>query len=530
MVLEVASVVIIGIDLGTTFSAVATMGPTGRPITVRNQLGESTTPSVVYFESASSVLVGTAAQNLAVVDQDNTVALIKRQMGTECELRFHGVPHTPESVSALILRSLVQDASACLRETGPVRAVITVPAYFGIREREATFQAARLAGIEVLELLSEPVAAALHYGTSGLSDADGGAVLVYDLGGGTFDTTVLRIDASGIGVVATDGDSQLGGADWDERIADFLIDSFSRAVDGGVDIDEDDMFPQQVLVLAETTKRALSTATTRPVHLRCAGRAATVRFDRATLEAICADLVDRTMTIVARTLESAAAKGVRRIDEVVLVGGSTRMPAIAAAVVERLQITPRLVEPDLAVAFGAAVRAHQLADEESRASLRRAGGTMATIADRPTASVVPRSFGVLVEDSNDPSAQRQFIQHIVHRNEPLPASATAVFCTIVPGQDRIRVQVFEQGGDVPSEEVMDNRRVLDGELRAPHGLPAGARIAITLRLSTDGRLSVAARDETSGATLNLQAYVDGVVDVSETRRMAESLTRLTIRQ
>jgi molecular chaperone DnaK (HSP70) len=519
--------VIVGIDLGTTYSMVATIGEHGRPVALANELGDATTPSAVYFESASSVLVGSTAITAAVADPDNVVTLIKRQMGTECELRCHGVAHTPESVSALILRAVVDSAAARLADGGPVRAVITVPAYFGIREREATYQAARLAGIDVLELLAEPVAAALHYGTSALSASDSADVLVYDLGGGTFDTTVLRVDAAGINVVATDGDSELGGADWDARVADHLTRRFADTT--GVDVDDDDLFPQQATFQAEAVKRALSTATVRDVRLRSGTTTATVELDRDTLERVTADLVDRTLAIVARTLDDARDRGVRSIDEVILVGGSTRMPAIAKAVASRFGIRPRLLEPDFAVAFGAAVRAHQLAGGRARASLRHAGGAMARIADAPTASVVPRSFGVLVEDSYDPAAERRFVQHIVHRNAPLPARGTAVFATIVPGQDRVRVQVYEQAGDVPSDELTDNRRVLDGELRLPPGLPAGSRVEIRLEVSADGLLTVTATGE-NGRTLALRAYVDGVVDAAETARLAASLTGLTVRQ
>ncbi|MGH3625556.1 MAG: Hsp70 family protein, partial [Sciscionella sp.] len=400
---ELDPVLIIGIDLGTTFSAVATMGEHGRAVALPNRLDEPVTPSVVYFESRSCVFVGSAARNAATMDPDNAVALIKRRMGTEFGLLFHGVRHTPESVSALILRSLVDDARAQLGADGPVRAVITVPAYFGIREREATFQAARLADIEVLELLSEPVAAALHYGAlhHGVSVHAGGAVLVYDLGGGTFDTTVLRVDADGARVVAADGDSRLGGADWDERITDFLLESFAKAVDS-VDPYEDETFLQDVRLVAETAKRELSSKTSRPVVLRCGGTSATVPFDRTTLEGIGADLVGRSMAIVARVLESAVAKGVRRVDQVVLVGGSTKMPAIAAAVAAELRLTPTLVEPDFAVVLGAAIRAHQLAGDGSRTRLGA------------TRSVVPRSFGILVDDSHDPGAARQVVVHTVH--------------------------------------------------------------------------------------------------------------------
>ncbi|MGH3533133.1 MAG: Hsp70 family protein [Pseudonocardiaceae bacterium] len=520
--------VILGIDLGTTFSAIATVGADGRPVTVPNSLGEPTTPSVVHFESASSVLVGTAARDAATVDPDNTVALIKRQMGGEFELLFHGVRHTPESVSALILRSLVDDAATALGQDGPVRAVITVPAYFGIREREATYQAAHLAGIEVLELLSEPVAAALHYGTTERFGGDGGAVLVYDLGGGTFDTTVLRVSRGGVRVVATDGDSSLGGADWDGRIADFLAGHLTGQA-GRPDLDEDTFWPE-VAAAAEAAKRSLSATISRPVVLRCGGAVVTVDFDRATLERLGADLVERTLLIVDRVLDSAAAHGVRRIDQVIMVGGSTKMPAIAGAVAERLGRIPKLVEPDLAVVYGAAIRAHQLADDGSRAELRKAGGMLAAIADKPTTSVVPRSFGVLVNDSHDPEGVRRLVVHTVHRNAPLPASATVVLSTIVDDQDRVRVQIFEQAGDLPSDDPADNRRVLDGELSNLPPLPAGSQIEVTLRVSADGLLSVTAREARSGVSLDLQAYVDGVVDAGAVDQLAGALTGIGLRR
>ncbi|MFD7657197.1 Hsp70 family protein [Actinosynnema sp. NPDC059797] len=511
---------ILGIDLGTTNTVVATLDGTGRPVPLPNDLGELITPSVVHFESATAVLVGTAARAVARLDPDNTVELIKRRMGTECDLLFHGTHHTPESISALILRGAIGDR-------GPVRAVVTVPAYFGIREREATYQAARLAGIEVLELLSEPVAAALHHG---VVQAPGrGAVLVYDLGGGTFDTTVLRVGEGGVKVVATDGDSALGGADWDDRIAEHLVESFARTTDE-VDPYEDEVFLRDAHVLAEEAKRALSDVASRRVVLRCGAASAAVILDRPTLESLGSDLVDRTLGIVRRALTAAATKGVHHVDHVVLVGGSTRMPAIGTAVEARLGVRPRQADPDFAVACGAAIRAHQLADEASRASLRKAGGALAALADKPTSSVVPRSFGVLVEDSYDPSGTRRSVVHTVHRNDPLPARATAFFSTVLDGQDRVRVQVFEQAGEVPSEEVEHNRRVLDGELSGLPPLPAGSRIEVVLEVDAGGLLSVTAREPVGGATLRLQGYVDGVLDADGSRRAASSLAGLSVRQ
>jgi molecular chaperone DnaK (HSP70) len=517
---------ILGIDLGTTYSAVATIAPNGRPITIPNSMGELTTPSVVYFESATDVLVGRAAVNAGALDQDNTVALVKRQMGTQFDLLFHGARHTPESVSALILRSHVDDARAWSGAAdGPVRAVITVPAYFGIREREATYQAAKLAGIEALELLAEPVAAALHYGTSDLG-ADG-AVLVYDLGGGTFDTTILRIDADGVRVVATDGDSKLGGADWDARIADYLVTAFTSATGPVADEDE---FREQVAALAEQAKRSLTATVKQPVTLRFDGRSAAVEFDRATLERLGADLVRRTLSIVDRARASAETAGVRGIGQVILVGGSTKMPAITTAVQAHLGAAPRLVEPDLAVVYGAAIRAHQLADTASRGTLRKAGGALAAIADRPTTSVVPRSFGILVHDSHDPAGTAQTVVHTVHRNTSLPASATTPFCTVVDGQEKVRIQVFEQAGDLPSPEVAHNRRVLDGELTGLPELHAGSLIELTLDVSLDGLLRLTAREPRSRASLELAAYVDGVVDAEDLHNLGDTVSNTRIGQ
>jgi molecular chaperone DnaK len=506
--------VIIGIDLGTTFSAVAVLGDDGEPVVLPNGLGEAVTPSVVYFESPGSVLVGTAARDAAAVDPDNGVTLVKRRMGEEFELIFHGTAHTPESVSALILRSLVEDAR---KEVGAgpaeaVQAVITVPAYFGVREREATYQAARLAGLEVLELLAEPVAAALHYGVAA---RPGSTVLVYDLGGGTFDTTVLRIQRDGAQVVATDGDSRLGGADWDERIADFLTQSFAAA-EPDSDPYDDELFLHEVRLLAEVAKKDLSEREARPVSVRLGGRRVTVPFDRSILTGIGSDLVDRTLAIVDRVLSSAEDKGIRQVHEVVLVGGSTRMPMIADAVEDRLGRSPRLLDPDHAVVRGAAIRAGELAG--------------AGRARQSTRSVVPRSFGVLVEDSHAPEGDRRVVVHTVHRNASLPASTTTEFCTIVEGQDSVRVQIFEQAGELPSEEPEANRRVLDGELTGLPALAAGSRIELTLSVNEDGLLRVTAREPRSGTALELEAYMDGVVDGESTRRLATALSTLTVRQ
>jgi molecular chaperone DnaK (HSP70) len=533
----------LGIDLGTTYSVVATVVG-GEPTVLRNPVGEETTPSVVCFESPGSVQVGAAAKAAAPVLPDLTVALVKRLMGLDRRFCFHGAEYSPESISALLLRALV-DGALPDRGGATVPAVITVPAYFGIREREATQQAGLMAGLDVLELVSEPLAAAIHYGFSG--QPSGGAVLVYDLGGGTFDATVLAFDG-GARVVATDGDTELGGADWDRRLAAHLLDTFVDRARPAQDPADDPAFMEQLTLTAETLKRALTTTTSHQVRIRGCGRAVTLGVTRAELELMTRDLVDSSVACVRRLLAAAAARGAPPVSHCLLVGGASRMPMIGAAVAAEFGWQVRLHDPDLAVAKGAAIRAQQLFREgpdwrtphwgfEVADPHRPAAPPAPPERERPgwtaTANpVVARSLGLLVHDSHDRSGQRRFVDHLIHQHDPLPVTGRdAVVATILDDQRSVRIEVFEQAGAVPSAEVAHNRRVLDGELSGlPAPLPAGSPIRIGLALGRDGRISVTAAEPASGATLTLEAYIDGVLDTAERERMARSLSGLTIRQ
>ncbi|MGC5031771.1 Hsp70 family protein [Micromonospora sp. DT229] len=530
----------IGIDLGTTCSVVATVDENGRPRVLRNRLGEEITPSVVCFESPTSVLVGTAARNAAAVVPDLTVTLVKRQMGTDRRFAYHGHEYSPEAISALILRGLL---AGVLPEDRPgwTAAVITVPAYFGIREREATQQAGLLADIEVLELVSEPVAAALHYGLSAASTH--GTVLVYDLGGGTFDVTALTFDG-GVRVVATDGDAELGGADWDSRLAAHLLDRFVQTVDPCEDPADDATFMAELRGAAERAKHALSTKMSHTVRLGHAGRSAALVVERGEFESITRDLVDSTLHCLRRLMATAALTP-ERVSGCVLVGGSSRMPMISAALAGEFGWTPRLHDPDLAVAKGAALRARQLVDARQTWTTPSWGTEAVGEPSRQSApvpqqregvpfaatSVVPRSFGLLIHDSDDPAGQRRFVDHVIHQNDPLPViDRETVVATILKGQTTVRIEVYEQAGAVPSVEVHDNRRALDGELSGlPEHLPAGAPIRVRLSLDLAGRLSVTAIEPSSGVRMELAAYIDGVLDTAEREHMARTLSALAIR-
>ncbi|MEU8001309.1 Hsp70 family protein [Catellatospora sp. NPDC049111] len=516
----------LGIDLGTTFSVVAAVDGHGRAEVLRNELDEQTVPSVVHFESPSSVLVGSAARDAGALDPQHTVALIKRQMGTGRLLEFFGTAHTPESISALILRALVQGVA--VGRTGPqpgagtpVPAVVTVPAYFGIAEREATHQACLLAGIEVLELVSEPVAAAIHYGLSGPSEH--GLAVVYDLGGGTFDATLLKLGER-MAVLATDGDAGLGGADWDTRLADHLLDRFTEATAGEAEPAEDPAFTADLRLAAERLKRDLTRALGQLVTVRHGDRAVRVSVTRDEFEAMTRDLVDQTLLVVRRLLRQAG-RVPAEVDRVLLVGGSSRMPMIASALAAEFGWRPRLHDPDLAVAKGAALRAHHLVRlTHPGIMLARAGAELAT--------VVPRGLGLLVEDSDDPAAARLFVDHVIRQNEPLPIlDRAAELATILRNQGRVKISVYEQAGAVASPEVAHNRMVLEGELIGlPAGLPAGSPIEVRFSLGLDGRLELTAVEPRSRTSLRLEACVEGVIDTAARQQAAGRLGAMSIRQ
>jgi molecular chaperone DnaK len=508
---------VLGIDLGTTNSVVASIDAGGEVIVISNAVGEDTTPSVVYFESNAEVVVGEEARRLSELDPDNGVSLIKRHMGTDFPLSVRGLPHTPESISAVILRQLVGGAPS-----GEVpRAVITVPAYFGTREREATAQAGRIAGIEVLELVDEPVAAAIHHG---LVKPGNRTILVYDLGGGTFDTTVLKVADGHVSVVATDGHSNLGGADIDQRLLAIVLDRLESLVppEDHDDLSDDEVKLAGLLREIEDAKRLLSDRSQCRVVARTASDRVTVSLDRADLEEACVDLFAATTDIVDRVVAAAAAKGATEIDEVIMVGGSSRIPALATRLGEQLGVVPRIVDPDLAVAKGAALRAHQIVGSSQIQAFSRTRGLLESAKPGTITPVVPRAVGLLIDDSHDVAGKRQFVAHLIDANTPLPASETTTsYGTILANQPSVRIQVYEQAGPSPSEAVEHNHRVLDGELTGLGKLSAGSMIEVTVAMAIDGRLTVVAREPESGEELTIEAFVEGVVDSAE----AEELTR-----
>jgi len=530
-----------GIDLGTTHSCIAHIDDAGKPVVIKSALGEDTTPSVVYFESPQNVVVGRAAKNAALLAPDLVAQLVKRDMGRKTEYKFHGERHTPETVSALILRELARTAA---EHTGqPVRdVVITVPAYFAVAEREATRRAGQIAGLEVLDVLAEPVAAALHYqSAAGQSGAGVRHILVYDLGGGTFDTTVIELAGQDVTVVCTDGDDRLGGADWDAAIADYLLGQFEDRHPGRKPRD-DAQFMQDVLISAEQLKKDLSRASSRRYAMRFGGAVAQVELTRERMEELTADLLERTVEVTKRTIATARARGVARLDHVLLVGGMTRLQAVTRILKDRLGLDARHHEPDLAVAKGAALfallrtvrqddgRPGALADVAAKTGLTVSEATK--LASRRVATVIPRGFGVMGIDARDPLAvtdparARKIVIHLLPANTPLPAdTGPYTFHTAVANQRMVGIDVWEQTGPVESEELSDNRKIGEGLLKnIPPRLPARTPIEVTFLMSEMGLLSVHATEPGSGTDLRFDLQI-GDLDQAGLEKARESVAR-----
>jgi molecular chaperone DnaK len=507
-----------GIDLGTTQSCIAYVDETGSPVIIKSALGEDTTPSAVFFESRQNVVVGRAAREEALMTPHLVAQLVKRDMGTNAAYDFHGERHTPETVSALILRELARLAA---EQTGQqVRdVVITVPAYFGIAEREATRRAGELAGLEVLDVLDEPVAAAVHYQATHIPAGELKHALVYDLGGGTFDTTVIRLAGDDTIVVCTDGDARLGGADWDQAIAGYLLGQVAAA-HPELRPEHNPQFMQDLRISAERLKKELSSVQTRRHLMRLDGTTTAVELTRAAVEDLTASLLDRTVAVIDRAIATARDKGVIHFNEVLLVGGMSRFPAVAGALKARLGVDTRLHEPELAVAKGAALFA-QARGARTGASSRSTAAPAPEIrrlAAAKVAAVVPRAFGVKAVDGRDPLAltdpahARQIIMHLLPANTPLPDdTGPYTFQTATENQRVLGIEVWEQAGPEESEDLADNRKVGEGLLRhLPARLPAGTPFEITFFMSETGLLTVHANEPRSGREVRFDLQIGGL--------------------
>jgi molecular chaperone DnaK len=504
---------VVGIDLGTTYSAIAALDDRGRPTTVPNRDGELLTPSAVLIADGDAV-VGQAALDVALEQPDRVATLIKRRMGQPAYGRpVAGRPFRPETLSAIILRKLVQDAEARL---GPVRrAVITVPAYFDDTRRKATHDAGRIAGLEVIDILDEPSAAALAFSLQGspATGVDGKTVLVYDLGGGTFDVTLVRLNRRHFQTLGIEGDVQLGGKDWDDRIVQYVAEHFREKF--GEDPRDDAQSLVMLQAAAERAKRSLSRLPQASVTCTHAGRVLTVSISRDRFEAMTRDLLTRTRLTVQEVLRHAGI-GWDAVDRILLVGGSTHMPMATAMLRD---ISGREPDHSLAVsevvARGAALHAGIIvsrsgADADSREDL----------SDVVEVNVTAHSLGVEVRDKG-----RLVNDVLIAKNTQLPAAAARVYRTVRPGQRRVRVGVL-QGEARQAEACIRIGECWIDEL--PTGLPARSPVEVKCGCAANGLVEVLAKDLTSGRAVRATIHRTGGLNDTEIANEAAYVRGLRI--
>ena len=468
---------IIGIDLGTTNSCVAVMEG-GEPVVIANAEGARTTPSVVSFMKDGERLVGQVAKRQAITNPDKTIISIKRHMGTNHKQTIDGKEYTPQEISAMVLQKLKADAEAYLGEK-VTEAVITVPAYFNDSERQATKDAGRIAGLDVKRIINEPTAASLAYGMDKMDTNQ--KIFVYDLGGGTFDVSILELGDGVFEVKATNGDTKLGGDDFDEKIIDYIAETFKA--ENGIDLKNDKMALQRLKEAAEKAKIELSSSTQTNINLPFITADATgpkhidMNLTRAKFNELTHDLVQRTIEPMKKALNDANLT-INDIDKIILVGGSTRIPAVQEAVKNFTGKDPsKGVNPDECVAVGAAIQAGVLTGE---------------VKDVLLLDVSPLTLGI--------ETLGGVATPLIERNTTIPTKKSQVFSTAADGQTSVEIHVVQGERQMAADNKTLGRFTLSGIAPAPRGIP---QIEVTFDIDANGIVNVAAKDKGTGKEANI---------------------------
>lgn len=529
-----------GIDLGTTYSAISYINEYGKPEIITNSDNERVTPSVVYFESLENVIVGKIAKESAKADPGRVVDFVKLQMNNkDWTFDLDEKSFRPEEISAYILKRLVNDAE----KTGNHSikdVVITCPAYFGDLERSRTRQAGEIAGLNVIEILDEPVAAAINYGLN--EDSKGKNIIVYDLGGGTFDVTVVSIgddaDKNDIKIVCTEGDHQLGGKNWDDAIFSYYIDQFMEQTGSTADPSEDVETAYDLRMAAETDKKTITNREKTTRKISHEGETARIELTREKFDELTASLLERTIELTNQVLEEAEKRGVTKIDTFLLVGGSTRMPQIAKKVEEvlsgRLGVKPVSFDVDEAVAKGAAQVGNIKSIQDYAAE---SGKTTAEIAEETGTSeehielavktsiqkVATKSYGIKALKNDN-----EIIFNLIKKQENVPAEGSHTFATAEANATEIDLIVFANNESDQIAEMTMGEEIGRAVFSLPQNLPKNAPIEITFKLNDEGTLSMAAVDKTYNQKVDAVFEAEGIMSAEELEAAQANARNITV--
>jgi molecular chaperone DnaK (HSP70) len=557
---------IYGIDLGTTYSSISYVDEYGKAVIIPNAENQRITPSVVFFDG-DSIVVGEVAKECSKLYPNEVVSFIKRSMGeSDYVFDYSGTTYRPEEISSFILRKVAQDAEQSLGEK-ITDVVITCPAYFGINEREATRLAGEIAGFNVRQIINEPTAAAIAYGATDPSEKK--VVLVYDLGGGTFDITLIEITNDSIEVICTGGDHNLGGKDWDDRIVGFLVQEFQQQTGSQEDILEDPDTWQDLQLSAERSKKILTQRERTPISITHGGERIKAILERDKFEEITQDLLERTIAFSQEMLQEAKNKGYNYFDEIILVGGATRMPQVPRRLKQEFNMTPKMFDPDEAVAKGAAIYGWKLSlndgiarriaernikeleninielddsesvdeiidltpdlivDEVTQEIASEYGYTLDSVerSRLRIKDVSSKSFGVVVRNPED----NEVVFNLILKNTTVPAHQAKAFFTAIPNQETVLIRIMENETKNETLALDESVEIGTAVLNLPSGLPKELPIEITFQLNKEGRLLMKAVETAEQRQVKVEIETGSVIggkELEEAKARSQSIVVL----